>query len=50
MKNNNKKKNVYDYIDKAGNVIKKAAPIVLTVGAVLVAVVTGKGKDGSNKA
>lgn len=48
MKDNNKKINVYDYIDKAGNIIKKITPYV--VSAVAIAIISGKGKDGGNKA
>ncbi len=50
MKNDNKKKNIYDYIDKTGNAIKKAAPYVAAVGTVLFAIFAGKGKNGGNKA
>lgn len=48
MKDNNKKKNVYDYVDKAGNVIKKITPYALGVGALIIAIFTGK--NGDNKA
>lgn len=49
MKDNNKKKNVYDYIDKAGYIIKKGLPYVAGTLA-FIAIISGKGKDGGNKA